>query len=58
MRNLLSGLVSGAGLVVLWAVLTHKPPGRITIAEESEVVGTVNGSVYVTTDGNWHEMYR
>lgn len=37
MRNLLSGIVSGACLVVLWAVLTHKPGGTITIADEPGV---------------------
>lgn len=33
MRNLLSGLVSGAGLVILWAVLT-KPKSSDVITEQ------------------------
>lgn len=47
MRNLTAGLISGLGLALIWRMFRPRiAGGRITIAEEPDYIGSVNGIPY------------
>ena len=60
MRNLLSGLVSGAGLVILWAMLTkpkttkpYQVPDHINLAKDAFIDPAIWGERRIANFTRW-----